>query len=184
MKPVELDEVCRQQQVDDQCFPTLEDVPGGALTLTIPALMAGSRLFCMVPGSAKAEAVRATLLDPLGERCPSTVLRTHRACTLYLDEDSAGLARGALSVGWDVVNQPVGEVLRGRSPLTGEVTRVRISDGVITARETVGGDCAHWLAAGLIDLEVNGLRRSRRECRRTRSSHRDRLGVHPAAVAV
>lgn len=96
VKLVELDEVCRQQQVDDQCFPTLEDVPGGALTLTIPALMGGSRLFCMVPGSAKAEAVRATLLDPLGERCPSTVLRTHPACTLYLDEDSADRARGAL----------------------------------------------------------------------------------------
>lgn len=55
-----------------------------------------------------------------------------------------------------MVNQPVGEEVRGRSPLTGEVTRVRIADGVIAAMDTVGGDCAHWLAAGLIDLQVNG----------------------------
>ncbi|REF35024.1 glucosamine-6-phosphate deaminase [Thermasporomyces composti] len=89
VKVVELDEVCRQQQVDDGCFPTLEDVPRTALTLTVPRLLRAERLFCMVPGAAKATAVRRALRDPIGEECPATALRTHPACTIYLDQESA-----------------------------------------------------------------------------------------------
>src|SRR5215203_5572456 len=39
VKVVELDDVCRMQQVNDGCFATLKEVPTHALTLTIPALM-------------------------------------------------------------------------------------------------------------------------------------------------
>ena len=49
-KVVELDETCRQQQVDDGCFPTLADVPRTAITLTVPRLLDAGRLFCVVPG--------------------------------------------------------------------------------------------------------------------------------------
>ena len=89
VKVVELDETCRQQQVDDGCFPTLADVPPTALTLTVPRLLDAGRLFCVVPGRAKATAVRRTLRERIGEACPATALRTHQACTLYLDQDSA-----------------------------------------------------------------------------------------------
>ncbi|GAA2756632.1 6-phosphogluconolactonase [Actinopolymorpha rutila] len=90
VKVVELDDTCRQQQVDDGCFPTFDDVPPRALTLTVPRLLEADRLFCVVPGQAKAEAVRRTLNDPIGEACPATALRTHPSCVLYLDQDSAG----------------------------------------------------------------------------------------------
>lgn len=90
-KVVELDESCRQQQVDDECFTRIDDVPASAITLTIPALMAGRRLFCVTPGSLKANAVRATLEEPMTTRWPSTVLRTHPSCRLYLDPASAEL---------------------------------------------------------------------------------------------
>lgn len=90
-KVVDLDESCRQQQVDDECFVRLDDVPGSAVTLTIPALMAGRRLFCVVPGALKANAVRATLEEPVTTGWPSTVLRTHPDCRLYLDPASAEL---------------------------------------------------------------------------------------------
>ncbi|MET9020452.1 glucosamine-6-phosphate deaminase [Actinopolymorpha sp. NPDC004070] len=90
VKVVELDDTCRQQQVDDGCFPTFDDVPPRALTLTVPRLLDADHLFCVVPGQAKAEAVRRTLNDPIGEACPATALRTHPACVLYLDQDSAG----------------------------------------------------------------------------------------------
>jgi glucosamine-6-phosphate deaminase len=89
VKIVELDDICRQQQVDDGCFPTFGDVPTHAVTLTIPRLLRADRLFCVVPGPAKRNAVRATLNDPVGEACPATALRTHRDCTLYLDPESA-----------------------------------------------------------------------------------------------
>ncbi|WP_208642908.1 glucosamine-6-phosphate deaminase [Rahnella woolbedingensis] len=85
MKIVELDAICRQQQVNDGCFPALEYVPTHALTLTIPTLMAAARLFCMVPGKNKHQAVTQTLNAPQSVDCPATVLRTHPACTLYTD---------------------------------------------------------------------------------------------------
>lgn len=91
VKIVELDEVCRQQQVNDGCFPTLADVPRSALTLTIPALLGGGALFCVVPGPRKAQAVKATLTGPIETSCPASILRHHAQAHLYLDADSAAL---------------------------------------------------------------------------------------------
>ncbi|MFC5648207.1 glucosamine-6-phosphate deaminase [Paenibacillus solisilvae] len=90
VKSVELDLACRQQQVNDGCFGALADVPTHALTLTIPALFAGAHLFCMVPGVTKAAAVKRTLNGPISTECPSTILRRHSDCTLYVDRDSYG----------------------------------------------------------------------------------------------
>jgi glucosamine-6-phosphate deaminase len=90
MRSVELDLACRQQQVNDGCFSRLQEVPTHALTLTIPALMSGANLFCMVPGERKREAVSRTLHGLISAECPSTILRLHPNCTLYLDEDSYG----------------------------------------------------------------------------------------------
>lgn len=89
VKMVDLDEACRRQQVNDGCFATIAEVPRYALTLTVPALMRGRYLFCMVPGEKKATAVQHTLQGAVGEACPSSVLRTHPAAVLYLDRDSA-----------------------------------------------------------------------------------------------
>ena len=88
VKIVTLDIPCRQQQVNDGCFPDIDAVPKTALTLTIPALMRGATLICTVPGPTKRKAVRATLHDEISTRCPATILRTHENCTLYLDADS------------------------------------------------------------------------------------------------
>ncbi|WP_297201381.1 6-phosphogluconolactonase [uncultured Pluralibacter sp.] len=88
VKVVELDNTCRQQQVDDQCFSALNEVPTSALTLTIPCLLSAAEIFCVVPGAAKREAVYQTLHGPISTRWPSSVLRTHAACSLYLDADS------------------------------------------------------------------------------------------------
>ena len=89
VKIVELDQVCRQQQVDDDCFARFEDVPVRAITLTIPRLLECAEIFCVVPGSAKNRAVRSTLYDPISTATPATILRQHPACNLYLDADSA-----------------------------------------------------------------------------------------------
>lgn len=95
VKPVALDEVCRRQQVNDGCFATLSDVPKTAITLTVPTLFAGGALFCIVPASSKANAVKNTLTGEIGERCPATVLRRHPNAVLYLDEDSSALLEAA-----------------------------------------------------------------------------------------
>lgn len=89
VKVVELDEVCRRQQVDDGCFPSFDAVPTEAITLTVPRLLAADRMFCVVPGAAKAPAVRRTMHDQISTACPATALRTHPSCALYLDAESA-----------------------------------------------------------------------------------------------
>lgn len=91
VKPVQLDEVCRNQQVNDGCFATLNDVPKTAITLTVPTLFAGDYLFCIVPAKTKANAVRATIEGEIGEHCPATILRRHASAILYLDGDSSAL---------------------------------------------------------------------------------------------
>lgn len=89
VKLVELDSVCRRQQVNDGCFPSLEEVPAHAVTLTVPALCSAEKMFCVVPGGRKAAAVRDTCRGKIGEKCPATALRRHGKAVLYLDGDSA-----------------------------------------------------------------------------------------------
>ncbi len=89
VKIVELDEKCRQQQVNDGCFSRFADVPVHALTLTIPALIAGKYLFCMVPGKTKAEAVTRTIKGEMDQSCPASILKGHDHAVLYIEKDSA-----------------------------------------------------------------------------------------------
>lgn len=89
VKTVELDEICRAQQVNDKCFEKLSEVPHRALSLTVPALMRAKYHFCMVSTSLKAKAVRETICGEISEKCPATILRTSRNATLYLDSGSA-----------------------------------------------------------------------------------------------
>jgi glucosamine-6-phosphate deaminase len=90
-KPVALDEICRNQQVNDGCFAHIDDVPKTAITLTVPTLFAGKKLFCIVPAKTKANAVRATLMDEINTACPASILRRHADAVLYLDGDSSAL---------------------------------------------------------------------------------------------
>ena len=91
VKVVELDEISRVQQVNDGCFATLEDVPTHALTLTIPTLMKPPHVFCIVPGSLKANAIKYTLENEISPDYPSTILREHPDARLFVDRDSAAL---------------------------------------------------------------------------------------------
>jgi len=89
VKVVELDGACRRQQVNDGCFASVREVPTHAITLTIPALMAGRYIYSMVPGRLKAGAVYNTVKQPIAEAYPSTILRQHAEAELFLDEESA-----------------------------------------------------------------------------------------------
>ncbi|MGI6704788.1 MAG: glucosamine-6-phosphate deaminase [Clostridia bacterium] len=91
VKVVDLDETCRAQQVHDGCFASLDQVPRYAFTMTIPVLVAPKAIHCIVPAKQKAEAVRRTLLGPVSEECPASILRRCPGAVLYLDQDSASL---------------------------------------------------------------------------------------------
>ena len=91
IKKVDLDQKCRQQQVNDGCFQTIDQVPTHALTLTIPTLYNVENVFCVVPAASKAEAVKNTVTGPVSEVCPASILRKHANATLYVDADSSAL---------------------------------------------------------------------------------------------
>ena len=92
-KPVKLDEVCRQQQVNDGCFAKIDDVPTHAITLTVPTLVSAPWLFCIVPAKTKANAVYETVNGTIDEHCPASILRTQENAILYLDADSSSLLK-------------------------------------------------------------------------------------------
>lgn len=89
VREIRLDDVSRQQQVDDGLFRALADVPTTALTLTVPALMSARSMVCTVLGTNKANAVTRALTGPVSEDCPASVLRTHRDAGWFVDRAAA-----------------------------------------------------------------------------------------------
>jgi glucosamine-6-phosphate deaminase len=88
-KIVQLDAICRQQQMAEGWFASVDQVPERAITLTIPALFRVPMLIVSVPGSRKAKIVRRAFEEPISTGCPATILRTHPNATVYLDLESA-----------------------------------------------------------------------------------------------
>jgi len=89
VKVVQLDEICRNQQVNDGAFASIDDVPKNALSLTIPTLMARPKLFAIAPGPAKRQAIKNTVEGPISTTCPASILRTHPNAHLFIDAISA-----------------------------------------------------------------------------------------------
>lgn len=89
IKKAKLDDVCRMQQVHDGCFPTFDDVPEYAYTLTIPQMISADYMFCVVPAATKADAVYNTVNLEITDMCPATILRRHDNAVMYRDSDSA-----------------------------------------------------------------------------------------------
>ncbi len=89
VKAVKLDEICRNQQVNDGCFSSIDKVPTHALTLTVPALVSSAYIYCVVPATTKRNAVFHMLRGEIGEKCPASILRTKSNAILYCDKDSA-----------------------------------------------------------------------------------------------
>ena len=90
-KIVTLDEACRHQQLREGWFPTLDDVPRQAVSMTVSRIMKCGSIISAVPFAVKAKAVRDTLADGVTERVPATILKTHPDFTLLLDKGSASL---------------------------------------------------------------------------------------------
>lgn len=87
---ITLDQRSRQQQVDDGCFATLDEVPTKALTVTIPPLVSAA-IVCTVVGERKAPAVAAAFAGPVDTACPASILQRFPQAHVYLDEAAASL---------------------------------------------------------------------------------------------
>jgi glucosamine-6-phosphate deaminase len=93
-----LDPVCRQQQVTDDLFKSLTDVPHQAITISLPGLMAAKYAYAIVPGVTKQQVVKECLEKPISTECPGSILRQHGMAQLYLDEASAALLDGKVAL--------------------------------------------------------------------------------------
>jgi glucosamine-6-phosphate deaminase len=91
VKPVEIDDTSRHQQVRDGAFPAFDDVPRLALTVTMSAILRTRSLSVVVPGAQKAEAVSRTLDGPIETACPASALRRHPDAVLFVDEPAYSL---------------------------------------------------------------------------------------------
>jgi len=88
---VTLEERCRKQQFGEGWFPTLDDVPHQAISMTIPQIMKSRIIVLAVPDRRKAEAVRDTLKGTVSPMVPASILHRHPACHLFLEPESAML---------------------------------------------------------------------------------------------
>ena len=91
---VNLDQACRQQQFGEGWFPTFDDVPKQAVSMSIRQIMKSARIILSVPDRRKAVAVKGTVEGPVTPTCPASIVQRHADCTLYIDDAAAAeLAR-------------------------------------------------------------------------------------------
>ncbi|MCA9265493.1 MAG: glucosamine-6-phosphate deaminase, partial [Planctomycetales bacterium] len=86
---VDLDDACRRQQHGEGWFPTLEDVPKQAISMSVDRIMKSHAIVCTVPDERKAKAVRDAVQCPVTPDIPASILQQHPQCTLYLDRPAA-----------------------------------------------------------------------------------------------
>ncbi|NMA95724.1 MAG: glucosamine-6-phosphate deaminase [Clostridiales bacterium] len=88
---VKLDDVCKNQQVGEGWFDTIDDVPDEAISMSVHQIMQCKTIVSCVPYEVKAEAVKNVLDSDVSPDVPATILKTHADYYLYLDKDSAKL---------------------------------------------------------------------------------------------
>ena len=91
---INLDERCRKQQLGEGWFPTFDDVPKQAVSMSIKQVMASKVIINTVPDTRKAEAIKGTVEGPVTNTCPASILQQHPCCYTFLDKNSASLLTG------------------------------------------------------------------------------------------
>lgn len=86
---VDLDEECRRQQFGEGWFPTFDDVPKQAISMTVAQILKSKNIVCTVPDERKARAVKNTIEGPVTNEVPASILQNHPATNLFLDKPSA-----------------------------------------------------------------------------------------------
>jgi glucosamine-6-phosphate deaminase len=90
---VQLDDACRRQQLGEGWFPTFNDVPRQAISMSIRQIMKSKAIICTVPDERKAEAVRSAVEGEVTPHVPASILQRHEQCTLFLDNPAASRLR-------------------------------------------------------------------------------------------
>jgi len=88
---VQLDQACRQQQVNEGWFRNITEVPMQAISMSVRQILRSREIIVVVPEERKALAVRNSLEGEITPMVPASILRRHANATIYLDKDSAAL---------------------------------------------------------------------------------------------
>ena len=88
---VELDVICRQQQVGEGWFPDLDAVPTHAISMSVQQILKAERIICVVPDDRKAAALQKTVENEVSPDVPASILQEHGDCMLFIDEPAASL---------------------------------------------------------------------------------------------
>ena len=97
---VHLNDACKAQQVREGWFPTPEDVPPTAISMTIHQILQCRTIISVVPHAVKAVAVREAIRQEVNPMLPATAFKLHGDVTLYLDGASAADLTGEELARW------------------------------------------------------------------------------------
>ncbi len=86
---VNLDDACRKQQLGEGWFPTFDDVPSQAISMSIQQILKSKTIICSVPDERKSLAVQGSVEGPVTPDVPASILQTHGDTTLFLDTEAA-----------------------------------------------------------------------------------------------
>ncbi len=90
---VDLDTACRQQQLGEGWFPSLEAVPEKAISMSVRQIMKSKVIICTVPDTRKAEAVQNAVEGEVAPEVPASILQSHAQTWIFLDQGSASLLK-------------------------------------------------------------------------------------------
>ena len=90
---VNLDQKCRQQQVGEGWFKSLDEVPTQAISMSIKQILGSRHILCIAPEQRKAIAVKNCVELEVTPLHPASILQKHDSVTLYLDRASSSLLR-------------------------------------------------------------------------------------------
>jgi len=91
---VDLDEKCRNQQVGEGWFNTMDEVPKQAVSMSIRQIMKSKTIICAVPDSRKSDAVNMAINNELSNLYPCTIMREHKDSYLITEYASAAKVLG------------------------------------------------------------------------------------------
>lgn len=92
---VNLDQKCRQQQVGEGWFKSLDEVPTEAISMSIRQILRSRNILCIAPDQRKAAAVKNCVELEVTPMHPASILQRHDSVKLYLDRESAYSLRNA-----------------------------------------------------------------------------------------
>ena len=79
------------REANKRFFTSIDEVPTQAVTMGVRTVMNARAVILMAIGKGKAEIIRKTVLGPVTEEVPASVLQLHPEAEIYLDYEAASL---------------------------------------------------------------------------------------------